>query len=59
MDPNKVFSDMISFVENLNISIKSSLVSRIRADAANTTVRTETHETAETLKEENLKLRKY
>ena len=73
MDPNKVFSEVISFVENsqLNycihrktpfsaiISVKSSLINRIKTGLAEDTIKTESNDTnVESLKEENVKLRR-
>ena len=72
MDPNKLFSDVIHFIENsklnyciyrktpfsANIVIKSSLISRIGSNAAAEDItKTETNETKKNMEEENLRLR--
>ena len=72
MDPNQIFNDVISFVENsrlnfcinrrtpfsANISIKSSLIKRFNNDDVEKLIKTEVPDPLDSLKNENLSLRK-
>ena len=72
MDPNQIFNDVISFVENsqlnfcinrrtpfsANISIKSSLIKRFNNDVIQKLTKTEVPESMESLRNENLGLKK-